>query len=241
MLLCKACNTRFQEGKSACPSCGRRAFATIPDSGRPEPERLPVAEARSLGRAKAPVEEDEQGDGAVDLELAEVDVLAEAVDPAAAEELKPERPARPRRTRSLEREPGPAVLHLSAAQVRTLVGEQPDLVEPNLKLYSDPRNNQLGVDYRTPVGSIDILARDADGDFVVVAVPDPRDVDTLMPEIFARIGYVKKHLAKDRSNVRGVIVIEEIPEELAYAAAGAAQTISFKAYRVALTFHDLPL
>ena len=35
-------------------------------------------------------------------------------------------------------------------------------------------------------------------------------------------------------------MIEEIPEELAYAAAGVAQTISFKAYRVALTFHPLP-
>jgi hypothetical protein len=41
--------------------------------------------------------------------------------------------------------------------------------------------------------------------------------------------------------VRGIVVIDEIPEELAYAAAGISQTISFKAYRVALTFHPLPL
>ena len=49
-------------------------------------------------------------------------------------------------------------------------------------------------------------------------------------------------MTNDNGNaVRGIVVIEEIPEELAYAAAGVSQTISFKAYRVALTFHPLAL
>jgi RecB family endonuclease NucS len=121
------------------------------------------------------------------------------------------------------------------------VDEQPSLLEPDLAIYRDARAGVVGVDLRTPVGSIDLLARSADGSFVVVAVPDPRDVETLMPEMLARIGYVRKHFATDRKSVRGIVVIEEIPEELAYAAAGVAQTISFKAYRVALTFHALPM
>jgi predicted nucleic acid-binding Zn-ribbon protein len=250
MLLCKACNTRFEDGRSACPNCGRRVFASVseaPKTGEPEP--LPLASATSIDAPAPPASRKRRAREAAQAsegglhELSEVDVLAEAVDPALAEELKRETPVRsPRpRGRSLETEPGPAVFHLSAAQIRTLVAEQPELLEPDLAIYRDEKKDPVGVDFRTPVGAIDLLARDPDGGFVVVDVPDPRDVDMLMPEILARIGYVRKHLATDGRNVRGIVVIEEIPEELAYAAAGVAQTVSFKAFRVALTFHDLPL
>jgi hypothetical protein len=177
-----------------------------------------------------------------EIDLGEVDVLAEAALPEAVEELKREAPAKPRvRVRRLEPEPGPAVFHLSAAQVRTLVVEQPALLEPDLAIYRDPKTGLSGVDLRTPVGSIDLLARDREGSFVVVAVPDPRDTESLIAEMLARIGYVRKHFASDKRPVRGIVVIDEIPEELAYAAAGVSQTISFKAYRVALSFHPLPL
>jgi hypothetical protein len=177
-----------------------------------------------------------------DLDLGEVDLLAEAALPEAVEELKREAPVKPRtRVRRLEPEPGPAVFHLSAAQVRTLVVEQPALLEPELAIFRDAKSGVVGVDLSTPVGSIDLLARDRDGALVVVAVPDPRDADSLIADMFARIGYVRKHFASDKKIVRGIVVIEEIPEELAYTAAGVAQTISFKAYRVALSFHPLPL
>jgi hypothetical protein len=275
MLLCKACNTRFEDGRSACPSCGRRVFASLKDAPKTsDAEPPPFAGSSGL---------DAEGDETRperDIDLGEVDVLAEAVEPDAAAELKREVPVMPRpvapppptpsppaprvevpkpapraaapapapraaaprpRGRKLEPEPGPAVFHLTAAQVRTLVAEQPTLLEPELAIYKDPRSGAVGVDLRTPVGSIDLLARGADNSFVVVSVPDPRDVETLMPEMLARIGYVRKHFATDRNPVRGIVVIEEIPEELAYAAAGVAQTISFLAYRVALTFHPLPM
>jgi predicted nucleic acid-binding Zn-ribbon protein len=265
MLLCKACNTRFEDGRSACPSCGRRVFASLKEA-----PKTSDAEPRPLATL------DEQTRPEREIDLGEVDLLAEAVEPEAAAELKREVPAVPReapavpreapavpreapavprevpvaprvvaprgRGRRLEPEPGPAVFHLTAAQVRTLVAEQPSLLEPDLAIYRDARSGVIGVDLRTPVGAIDLLARAGDGAFVIVAVPDLRDVETLMPEMLARIGYVRKHFATDqRTPVRGIVVIEEIPEELAYAAAGVSQTISFRAYRVALTFHPLPL
>lgn len=232
MLLCKSCNTRFERGRSACPNCGRKTFAPIADSvAKPsEVEKRPLAEPPSSPDAS---------DTEVDLELHEVDVLAAAVEPSAAEELKRETPARP--GRNLLREPGPAVLHLSSAQVRTLVAEQPTLLEPKLSIYSDEKGHDVGLDFPTPVGTIDLLARSPDGSFVVVMVPEPGDTDTLVPEILARVGYVRKHVAASRKPVRGIVVIDEIPEELAYAAAGVSQTVAFKTYRVALTFHDLDL
>ena len=238
MLLCKSCNTRFEDGKSACPSCGRRIFVSLKETAKPaEPAAMPLGSAAEVD--PEPPANEVSGN---ELDLGEVDVLAEAALPEAVEELKRETPVAPRtRVRRLEPEPGPAVFHLSAAQVRTLVVEQPALLEPDLSIYRDAKSKVIGVDLRTPVGSIDLLARDRDGAFVVVAVPDPRDVESLIAEMLARIGYVRKHYATDKRPVRGIVVIDEIPEELAYAAAGVSQTIAFKAYRVALTFHPLPL
>ena len=241
MLLCKSCNTRFEDGRTACPSCGRRMFASVKEAPKPA-EVDPVSLASSVSQAidePAPKKNEISGR---ELDLGEVDVLAEAALPEAVEELKREAPAKPRvRVRKLEPEPGPAVFHLSAAQVRTLVVEQPALLEPELSIHRDPKSGLSGVDLRTPVGAIDLLARDRDGSYVVVSVPDPRDTDSLIADMLARIGYVRKHFAVDKRGVRGIVVIEEIPEELAYAAAGVSQTISFKAYRIALTFHPLPL
>ena len=242
MLLCKSCNTRFEDGKSACPSCGRRIFVSLKETPKPsegEPMSLAAAVSTSAA-AKIDTPSDELSGREID--LGEVDVLAEAALPEAVEELKRDAPVKPRaRVRRLDPEPGPAVFHLSAAQVRTLVIEQPALLEPELAIYRDAKTGVVGVDLSTPVGSIDLLARDRDGALVVVAVPDPRDADSLIADMLARIGYVRKHFATDKRAVRGIVVIEEIPEELAYTAAGVSQTISFKAYRVALTFHPLPL
>jgi len=242
MLLCKSCNTRFEDGKTACPSCGRRIFVSMKETPKPG-DSGPVSLAAAMSAA-AEIDGPANELSGSELDLGEVDVLAEAVEPEAVKELEQKRevPAKPRvRSRKLEPEPGPAVFHLSAAQIRTLVVEQPSLLEPDLSIYRDAKSGVVGVDLRTPVGAIDLLARDREGSFVVVSVPDPRDVESLMPEMLARIGYVRKHLTIDKRPVRGIVVIEEIPEELAYAAAGVSQTISFRAYRVALTFHPLPI
>ena len=237
MLLCKACNTRFSDGATACPSCGRRHFSKVgdgPDAKAEEPARL--AEARPLRGEPEP----DPVDQADPVELDEIDVLASAVDPAAADELKPDPPGTSG-SRAALREPGPAVFELAAAQVRTLVTEQPDLLEPGLAIYSDERRAPVGVDYRTPVGAIDLLATDADGNLVVVMVPDLRDTETLVPQLLARLGYIRKHLATEARRVRGLVVIEDVPEALAYAAAGLSDMVSFKTFRVALSFHELAI
>jgi predicted nucleic acid-binding Zn-ribbon protein len=229
MLQCRSCNTRFEEGRTVCPSCGSRMSKKVSEASptRDSSAPLPAAEPEPTDRPS------------VDLDLGEVDVLAEAVEPSVAEELKLDEPVK--RRRRLRREPGPTVLHLGSAQVRTLVAEQPTLLKPGLSIYSDENDQQVGVDLPTPVGAIDLLARDAGRDFVVVLVPDPRDLDVIVPEILQRIGWVKKHLATDGTPVRGVVVVEEIPEDLSYAASGVAGTVEFMTYRVALTFHALDL
>jgi hypothetical protein len=230
MLLCKACNTRFADGMPACPSCGRRAAEHAVDAAassmdKSVPTSFPLSEPADDGEIE------------VDLELDEVAV----VDDPGATPVAARRRQRPKPVPSARRlrEPGPTVLNLDPAQVRILVTEQPGLLEKGLEIYADENGDSVGIDFPTPVGPIDLLARDKSGAVVVVAVPDPADAADIVPDVVQRIGYVRKHVAGGRSAVRGIVVLDRIPEEVAYAAAGMAGTVSFKAFRVALTFQDL--
>jgi RecB family endonuclease NucS len=123
--------------------------------------------------------------------------------------------------------------------VKVLLSEQPGLLEKGLGLYADEEGEPLGIDFPTPVGSIDLLCRDRKGGFVVVHLPARDEVDESVSAMLRRMGWVRKHLAGGGEDVRGVVVLDQLPEALAYAAAGAAGSIAFKGYQLQLTFHDL--
>ena len=91
----------------------------------------------------------------------------------------------------------------------------------------------------TPVGSIDLLGRDRKGAFVVVHVPAADEIGDSVSGMLRRMGWVRKHLANEGEDVRGIVVVDQLPEDLAYAAAGLGGAILFKGYCLSLTFHDL--
>ena len=225
MIACKACNTRFAAGHRACPNCGRSAPAAPRDAAGAESKRnvrLPLAASSKPAKKE------------VDLELEDVAVVE---DPTLDEPEPRKRSARARPSR----EPGPTVLNLSPVQVRTLVVEQPALLESGLRIYTDENGDPVGIDFPTAVGDIDLLARDRAGHFVVVSVPAPSELDQVVPETLRRVGWVTKHLAGRQRPVRAIVVAERLPEDVAYAAAAVSGTLTFKTFRVALTFHDLEI
>jgi hypothetical protein len=236
MLMCRICNTRFEKGPRMCPNCGRRtAEHATTDSGSTgsgfESKAAPLPPARERdepARKRVETEDPVEVEVDVDLELVVDEVFETDPDDS---ESKPQRPLR-------GREPGPAVLSLDSRQVRTLVSEQPGLLQKGMAIYADDEGELLGLDFETPVGGIDLLAQDRNGGFVVVMVPEPGELATIIPEILVRIGWVRKHMARG-ADVHGVVVVEQLPESVAYAAAGLTGTVGFKAVRVALTFHDL--
>ncbi len=167
---------------------------------------------------------------------------ASSPEPAAAVE-KPSAPA----VSSPEASGSAAVSNASAtpflapdpAGLRTLLIEQPDALESGLDLYRNDNGTPVGAEYSTGVGDIDLLATDSEGGLVVVMISEKDQGDELVAEVLKRIGWVRKHLGEEDQRVRGIVLCEDPPESLSYAAAAVADTVSFKTYRVALTFEDL--
>jgi len=85
-----------------------------------------------------------------------------------------------------------------------------------VRLYVDG-SGRGGREYPTGVGPIDILAIDAEGNFLVFELKLDRGPDRALGQLARYMGWVKTHLAGDRE-VRGAVVARSIDERLRYAA-----------------------
>ena len=243
---CKVCNTRIGPADKACPNCGSDAPSRAAYERSSDPGPLPSAE---LSTARDEIDEDL----GVELELDDVTGEIEADKPAPV--VRAPRPAKPaaalRRTppapapaKATPREPAPAApanpfVAPDARALRALLAEQPGMLEPGLRIYQGDDGKPLGVGYSSEVGDIDLLANDAAGDLVVVMISEAAQGETLVAEVLQRIGWVRKHVGEGKQRVRGIVLCQEAPAGLSYAAAAVADTVAFKTFRVALTFQDV--
>ena len=99
----------------------------------------------------------------------------------------------------------------------------------SLSLYTDAAGRG-GIEYPTDVGSIDILARDQDGSFVVFELKLDRGPDRTLGQLARYMGWVKLRLAGG-GPVNGVIVARQIDERLRYAAS-VIQNVSLLEYEI---------
>ena len=180
---------------------------------------------------------------APELELEE-DPESEALSLTELAPGKPERRVTERRSRdrqgtpAKESRPG-----LGGEDVRRIVAERPDLVEAGLRVHTDAEDETVGVGFSTAVGDIDLLARDSAGGWVVVVIAEPGDGGVpgkeLVGDLLQLMGWVRKHLGAKGQEVRGIVLLESLPEDLGYAAAAVANTVEFKRYQLALTFESV--
>lgn len=220
---CKLCATVLEEGARNCPNCGHEVGAKVgPEKGKgvkstktipPPPVRLDL----DLGEEDVEREPEPEVDVEFDLEE-EVERVIEA--PKGSVVSTP-------------------IFTLDAAGLRKMLARQPELLEPGLNIVTDEKGRLVGSGYATDVGTIDLLARDAKGGLVVVTVAESGQGEEVVAEMLQRIGWVRKNLGKGKQKVRGIVVLEQVPKNLSYAAAAVADTIAFKTYWVALTFGDV--
>jgi len=122
-------------------------------------------------------------------------------------------------------------------QLRDYLALNVDSIEDGLQLYVDEYGN-AGVEYATPIGQIDLLGEDAQGDLVVVELKVGRGPDTAVGQLLRYMGWIKRHLAEDRS-VRGIIVAQHASEQLKYAVADLP-SVTVKEYELTVTLHEVP-
>ncbi|TFG95450.1 MAG: hypothetical protein E4H11_05035 [Myxococcales bacterium] len=214
---CKLCNTRISAGERTCPNCG--ADVRGMSGSHPAPRR-------SSGRL--PPSPLAPGEGDAELELDEV------ASRSASQTSGPASAATP--------SPASAGLPMGSAGLRSLLADQPELLEPGLRVYRDEAGTPVGVDFTTGVGAIDLLATDGRGNLVAVVVSEKgRAEEDLVAEVLQRIGWLRKHLCEARQQVRAIVLVEDPPASLPYAAAAVADTVAFKTFRVALVFEDVEI
>lgn len=232
---CKLCGTFLvEEGNELnCPHCGfmagRESYVfNIPDQGGRKKER---EEKEAPATTPIPVAEnmldaalEKRGEPPVGVGLGE-----DEEDPGPAMSIHQE----------LETN-GPNIT-LDLPGLLALLAKQPALLEPGLRLVTDKNQKPIGAGLSTPVGDIDLLARDGSGAFVVVSVAVQDHGGDLVAATLQRVGWVRKHLAKGKQKVRGIILVQQVPEDLGYSVAALAGAVAIKTYRVAVAFDDVEL
>jgi len=149
-----------------------------------------------------------------------------------------------RKTRSAER-PAPTPssaepnFELSPDGIRDLLIARPELIEEGLRAYTDADGAASGARFETSVGNIDLLARDAAAGWVVVIVAESDWGKELVGDLLQLVGWVRKHLSAEGQEIRAVVLVDSVPEDLGYAAAAVSDTVEFKLYRVGLTLEKI--
>lgn len=109
-------------------------------------------------------------------------------------------------------------------------------IEPGLQLYVDDES-VAGVEYRTEVGRIDLLAIDGDENFVVIELKVSKGPDSVAGQILRYKNWVKRKLAKDKK-VRGIIIAQQVTDKVKYAIADDPE-VTAKEYELSVVVKDV--
>jgi len=220
---CKLCNTRISPGERTCPNCGADVRGMSGSHPAPAPRKFrPAVLPQTPGApAELPLED-----------------IAGQTHPGSTTGAGASGSGR--RAPAPAHAPAPAAM--GPASLRALLADQPELLEPGLRVFRDESGAAAGVHYATGVGPVDLLATDARGNLVAVIVAEKgRSEEELVAEVLQRVGWLRKHLCEPSQQVRAIVLVEDPPASLPYTVAAVAETLSFKTFRVALVFEDIEI
>jgi len=101
------------------------------------------------------------------------------------------------------------------SQLRDFIVQNLSIINKDLNLYVSD-DDITGVEYKTPIGNIDILAQNKNGEFVVIELKLSKGEDKALGQIQRYMGWVKKNLSNN-DEVHGIIIAKPISDKLKYA------------------------
>lgn len=100
-----------------------------------------------------------------------------------------------------------------------------------LEIYND-EDGTPGQQYTTDVGIIDVLARDAKGDFVVIELKRAESGYNVVGQILSYMGWVQEKLAQKNQKVRGMIIVGKADGKLHSALRLVSNSIELREYQI---------
>lgn len=99
--------------------------------------------------------------------------------------------------------------------LRNYLAKNLDTLQSGLSIYEE--DGITGIEF--PVGGryIDLLAKDTNGDLVVIELKVSRGYDRVVGQLLRYVAWIKTNLAEENQQVRGVIVARKISEDLVLA------------------------
>lgn len=107
-----------------------------------------------------------------------------------------------------------------------------------LSLYRED-DGTPGQQYMTDVGIIDILAKDVQGNFVVIELKRAESKYHVLGQVLNYMTWVQKNLALNNEKVRGMIVVGRADNTLKSAIEQVSDKVILKEYRIKMTFTDV--
>jgi hypothetical protein len=93
-----------------------------------------------------------------------------------------------------------------------------EIIEPGLKLFDE--EGITGLEYNVGGRFIDILAKDVNNNFVVIELKVSKSYDRVIGQLLRYKNWIQKNLVKDNRKVRGIIIGNEISDDLKIACIG---------------------
>jgi hypothetical protein len=108
------------------------------------------------------------------------------------------------------------------------------------ELYEE--DGDIAQEYPTPIGRIDLLARDRDNaDWVVIELKRGRSSDVVVGQLLRYMGWVQEHLTGEGEAVRGVVIAGDADDRLQYALKPLTDKVTLLTYTVQFDVQEVLL
>jgi RecB family endonuclease NucS len=120
--------------------------------------------------------------------------------------------------------------------LQNFLAQHMSIIEPDLRLYEDEESDKNGLEYPVDGRYIDILALDKNDNFVVIELKVSRGYDRVVGQLLRYKNWIKRNMAENGQDVRGIIICKEITADLLLACDGLDDIELFE-YELFLKLH----